>query len=60
MLTETFGRAYLENGRFRTKYIKPTFVGKPLRVVAQVVSRDDRNNKSTTSNSRFGRRTRKA
>jgi hypothetical protein len=42
MLTATFGRAYLENGRLRTKYIRPTFVGRTLRVFGQITAREDR------------------
>ena len=42
MMTATFGRAYLESGRLRTKYIKPTFVGKPLYVFGKITAREDR------------------
>jgi 3-hydroxybutyryl-CoA dehydratase len=38
LLTRTFGRDYLENGRLRTKYIKPTYVGSRIRVLAKVTS----------------------
>jgi 3-hydroxybutyryl-CoA dehydratase len=41
MLTEYFGRHYVERGRLRTKYIKPTFVGTELRVLGRVTERTE-------------------
>jgi acyl dehydratase len=43
LLIEVFGAAYIEAGERRTKYIKPVFVGVPVRARALVttVDRDD-------------------